>query len=336
MKISSKLVGTRLKAYHTDISWRHTMNYAAAVGDSNPCYFDDERDQGIIAPPMFCVAVTWPVVERTWRNLDKGDFPAEIMSTLVHYTEHLVFHRPLTPGDSLTLKGEIVAMLPRKAGTLIVIRIDAFDSNGTPVFTEYNGGLFRGVDCEGEGKGKKTLPPIRSREDDGSSFWRSQIHINPLQNFIYDGCTNIAFPIHKIQVWVAFMAEGYGHGFAVRRPGRSHVQAGALGDRGGHLGLGQFSDVQIGVAPVVGSIGEEEAVRGEARRDGNFTVLGNLSDSVAEDIGEVDLLDTVLFRDKGYLGETDPGFAGHFIDDLISEFEQHRPQFTLGAPVAAP
>lgn len=196
MKISSKLVGTRLKAHHTDISWRHTMNYAAAVGDSNPCYFDDERDQGIIAPPMFCVAVTWPVVERTWRNLDKSDFPAEIMSTLVHYTEHLVFHRPLTPGDSLTLKGEIVAMLPRKAGTLIVIRIDAFDSNGTPVFTEYNGGLFRGVDCEGEGKGKKTLPPIPSREDDGSSLWRSQIHINPMQNFIYDGCTNIVFPIH--------------------------------------------------------------------------------------------------------------------------------------------
>ncbi len=196
MNISSSLVGTRLKAYHTDISWRNTMNYAAAVGDNNPCYFDDERDQGILVPPMFCVAVTWPVVERTWRNLDKDDFPAEIMSTLVHYTEHLVFHRPLTPGDSLTLKGEIVAMLPRKAGTLIVIRIDAFDSKGAPVFTEHNGGLFRGVECEGEGKGEKTLPPIPSRENDGSSFWRSQIHINPMQNFIYDGCTNIAFPIH--------------------------------------------------------------------------------------------------------------------------------------------
>ena len=51
MIISSKLVGTRLKAYHTDISWRHTMNYAAAVGDNNPCYFDDERDQGILVPP---------------------------------------------------------------------------------------------------------------------------------------------------------------------------------------------------------------------------------------------------------------------------------------------
>ena len=196
MKISSKLVGTHLKDYHTDISWRHTMNYAAAVGDNNPCYFDDERDQGIIAPPMFCVAATWPVVERTWRNLDKDDFPAEIISTLVHYTEHLVFHRPLTPGDSLTIKGKIVAMLPRKAGTLIVIRLDAFDSNGATVFTEHNGGLFRGVEIEGEGKGKNSLPPVPSREDDGSSIWRSQIQIDPMQNFIYDGCTDIVFPIH--------------------------------------------------------------------------------------------------------------------------------------------
>jgi acyl dehydratase len=196
MKIRSNLVGTRLKAYHTDISWRHTMNYAAAVGDKNPCYFDDERDQGIIAPPMFCVAVTWPVVERTWRNLAKDDLPAEIMSTLVHYTEHLVFHQPLTPGDSLTLQAEIVALLPHKAGTLIVIRTDAFDNNGAPVFTEHNGGLFRGVEFEGEGQGEKSLPPIPSREDGGGSIWRSQIYINPMQNFIYDGCTNIVFPIH--------------------------------------------------------------------------------------------------------------------------------------------
>jgi acyl dehydratase len=107
-----------------------------------------------------------------------------------------VFHRPLTPGDSLTLEGEIVALLPHKAGTLIVIRIDAFDSNEAPVFTEHNGGLFRGVNCEGEGKGEKTLPPIPSWEDGGGSIWRSQIHINPMQNFIYDGCTNIVFPIH--------------------------------------------------------------------------------------------------------------------------------------------
>jgi acyl dehydratase len=172
------------------------MNYAAAVGDNNPRYFDDERDEGIIAPPMFCVAVTWPVVESTWRHLDQDEFSAEIMSTLVHYTEYLVFHRPLIPGDSLTLEGQIVAMLPRKAGTLIVIRIDAFDRNGATVFTDYNGGLFRGVESEGKGKGEKTLPPIPSREHDGNSIWQSQIHVHPMQNFIYDGCTNIVFPIH--------------------------------------------------------------------------------------------------------------------------------------------
>ena len=196
MKISSKVVGTRLKTYHTNVTWRHTMNYAAAVADNNPCYFDDERDQGIIAPPMFSVAVTWPVVESTWRQLDQDEFTAEIMSTLVHYTEYLVFHRPLKPGDSLTLEGQIVAMLPHKAGTLVVLRIDALDSDGVAVFTDYNGGLFRGVECEGKGKGKNSLPSIPHREPDGSPIWRTNIHIHPMQNFIYDGCTNIVFAIH--------------------------------------------------------------------------------------------------------------------------------------------
>ncbi len=64
MEIGSHLVGSGLKEYRKEVSWREIMNYAAAVGDNNPCYFDDERMDGIIAHPMFCVAVTWPVTEK--------------------------------------------------------------------------------------------------------------------------------------------------------------------------------------------------------------------------------------------------------------------------------
>ncbi|UCG04133.1 MAG: MaoC family dehydratase N-terminal domain-containing protein [Candidatus Heimdallarchaeota archaeon] len=34
------------------------MNYAAAIDDNNEFYFDDERKDGIVAPPMFAVATT--------------------------------------------------------------------------------------------------------------------------------------------------------------------------------------------------------------------------------------------------------------------------------------
>ena len=58
MEISSHFVGTPLKPLETQITWRQTTNYAAALGDANPRYLDDERPEGIVASPMFCVAVT--------------------------------------------------------------------------------------------------------------------------------------------------------------------------------------------------------------------------------------------------------------------------------------
>jgi acyl dehydratase len=196
MKISAKFVGARLKEYRTTVSWRHMMNYAAAIEDNNPCYFDDERDETIIAHPMFCAAVTWPIIERIWEYLDPLDFPVDIMPTLVHYTEHFTFHRSLAPGEALTLKGVIAAILPHKAGTRFVLRIDAYDEKGQPVFTEHNGGLFCGVQCSDEGRGEQALPHTPKQKDDNGPLWISEIKVNPLQTFIYDGCSNIVFPIH--------------------------------------------------------------------------------------------------------------------------------------------
>ncbi|MEW6110922.1 MAG: MaoC family dehydratase N-terminal domain-containing protein, partial [Thermodesulfobacteriota bacterium] len=61
MKLDTNFAGISLKTYQTEVTWRRTMNYAAAIDDHNPVYFDDEREGGIIAPPMFAVAVTWPI-----------------------------------------------------------------------------------------------------------------------------------------------------------------------------------------------------------------------------------------------------------------------------------
>ncbi|HRK33137.1 MAG TPA: MaoC family dehydratase N-terminal domain-containing protein, partial [Candidatus Hydrogenedentes bacterium] len=60
MEVNSTYAGSVSKPLETEITWRHAMNYAASIGDHNPWYFDDERDGGIIAPPMLVVALTWP------------------------------------------------------------------------------------------------------------------------------------------------------------------------------------------------------------------------------------------------------------------------------------
>ena len=196
MEIPSKFTGARFKDYSTEITWRRSMNYAAAVHDHNPRYFDDERTQGITAPPMMAVALTWPISQRLWEYIEADDFPRQILATQVHYTEHLEFHRPLRPGDKLKIQGNIAAMTPHKAGTLVVIRYVATGGSGDPVFTEHLGGLMRGVKLADEGRGAEDLPRIPRLESESGPVWESIVPIDPLAAHVYDGCSDIFFPIH--------------------------------------------------------------------------------------------------------------------------------------------
>jgi len=196
MEVSSSYVGAVLKPLEAEITWRSTTNYAAATGDANPRYLDDGRGEGIIAPPMFSVAVTWPVSERIWEYLDIPGFPYEILMTQVHYTEHLRFFRLIAPGDRLSIQGRVAAIVPHKAGTLMTLRYDAYDAAGAVVFTEHIGGLMRGVLCPDGGAGAGSIPDIIPGDDQGAPLWQAAIPVSREAPFIYDGCTNICFPIH--------------------------------------------------------------------------------------------------------------------------------------------
>lgn len=196
MKISSGYVGVGLREYRTIVDWRDTMNYAAAVDDNNARYFDDEQQQGIIAPPMFSVATTWQIVKNLASYIEADDFPVKMLCTQVHYSEFLEFHAPIRPGDELTIKGVVAAILPHRAGTHVVLCFTAVNQDSKQVFTEYFGGILRGVSCEDGGAGWDTLPGIPAVPATAPVVWEQLINIDALRAHIYDGCTNIFFPIH--------------------------------------------------------------------------------------------------------------------------------------------
>ncbi len=205
MEIDSSFAGTRLKEYRRKINWRDTTNYAAALNDDNDFYFDDHQFDQLLAHPMYCAAITWPVVERIWEFIEADNFPMEILATQVHYSEHIQFFRLVSPGDRLRINGQIAAILPHRAGTQVVIRFDVTDENDQLVFVEHIGSIMRGVQCIGKGKGEETLPQISRIQPTLSppdiknrdkTVWESDIFINRLQPFIYDGCSDIVFPIH--------------------------------------------------------------------------------------------------------------------------------------------
>lgn len=195
MELDPVWAGTPLREHRTVVGAREAMNFAAAVADANPAYFEDDREGGVIAPPMMAVALTWPVLGSIWDYIAAEAFPREVLATQVHHTEHLAFHRPARPGEALAIGGTIAAVLPHRAGTRVVIRLEARDADGRAVFTEHLGALLRGVACRGAGRGGDGLPAVPDPPAGGPG-WEAPIPIPPLLPFVYDGCTGIHFPIH--------------------------------------------------------------------------------------------------------------------------------------------
>jgi hypothetical protein len=194
--LNSELNGTHLRDYETSVNWRDIMNYSAAIGDANPRYFDDESSNGIIAHPIYPVAISWNIIGRIQEFIVSEKFPTELLLSQVHYTEHLEIHQPLSPGLELVIKGQIVAILPHRAGTHVIIRLVAREKEGAPVFTEHIGAMLRGVECIGGGSGKESLPIVQNISDAVDPCWTSTLSIDKLMPFVYDGCTDIVFPIH--------------------------------------------------------------------------------------------------------------------------------------------
>ena len=195
MVINSSFVDTQFKEYSTVANWQNIMYYAAAIGDDNPLYFNDEG-RTIIAPPMFAVATTWPITSNISDFLEDKNFPTEVLKTQVHYIEHLIFHRPLSAGEQLSIKGSIAAIIRHNAGTIIINKYDAYDKNGGLIFTEYIGGMIRGVDCTDDFRGLENLPATQHPGVQDQPLWEKQIYIDRMTPYIYEGCTGLNFPIH--------------------------------------------------------------------------------------------------------------------------------------------
>ncbi len=195
MQLDSKIVGTPIKGLRKTVDWRETTSYAAGVGDENPRYLDDTIPDGLVAPPLFAVALSWPIVTDLANQL--GDaIPPETLTGMVHKSERLVFHRPIRPGDTVTLSGQVSAISPHRAGTYIALQLQASNQQQQPLFTETMGALLRGVSCLGKERFMPNFAPIKTPDFSESPSWENEWQIPRTLPFVYDACSDITFPIH--------------------------------------------------------------------------------------------------------------------------------------------
>ena len=195
MEISSKPVGALSHQFRTAVTWRKTTNFAAGVGDCNPFYFDDEREEGLIAPPMLATSLTWPISRNIASSWD-ADLDPSLFNRQVHFTEYLKWHRVMRPGDDLRIQGELAGVGPCRGGSLVVVRYCAYNMDNELVFEEFSGALLRGVRCPEGLKTSCELPKSPETIFSSNPEWIQPIEIDILASYVYDGCADIPFPIH--------------------------------------------------------------------------------------------------------------------------------------------
>src|SRR5437868_6949177 len=110
-------IGRETETVIGEVTLLDIQRYALTIGDDNPLYFDEEYARttpygGIIAPPNYLTAViAWgvgvPESELTTDGLGRrgaGGLPPIKAQRVMAGGQELEFHRPVRPGDVITMR----------------------------------------------------------------------------------------------------------------------------------------------------------------------------------------------------------------------------------------
>jgi len=190
--IAAKLVGLEVGAVSQTIDPRWLMAYAAALGETDPRYYDTSAPSGPLAHPLFAVCYEWAVA----LTVRSKTIKPELMPLGVHTTHHLVIHRRPQAGDRLLTRGQLLTVRPSRSGTLVVIRYSTVDRNGRPVTTTDYGSVFRGVTTDG--RASVAVQPLERLEPPAGDEirWSAAVPVATQAAHVYSECARIWNPIH--------------------------------------------------------------------------------------------------------------------------------------------
>jgi len=187
--IDAGIVGLPIGPVACSVDARWLMAYAAAVGETDPRYYDTSAPAGPVAHPVFPVCYEWPVaVALRAKTLDAALGPLG-----VHAVHRLIIHRPPRAGDSLRTTAQVTAVQRRKRGTLLISRYTTTDRTGVPVSTTDYGSLYRGVELRGD-NGARSWEPDTA--DGAEVRWAEDVDVTGQAAHIYTEGARIHNPIH--------------------------------------------------------------------------------------------------------------------------------------------
>jgi acyl dehydratase len=147
MALNGDLVGKTYPPQTYEVGREKIREFAAAVGDTNPAYYEVEsaRSMGhpdLGAPPTFAVVVTRgpqiAVIEDPELGLD--------FTRVVHGDQRFEFSRPIVAGNVLSTTASISAAHTRAGNDFLTIRSDVLNQSGAPVVSVFATLVARAVE----------------------------------------------------------------------------------------------------------------------------------------------------------------------------------------------
>jgi acyl dehydratase len=191
MRLPAGLAGTRVGPVVHEVDARWLMAFAAALGETAPCYLDTTDPDGLRAHPLFPVAYEWPAALAL-----RAALPDAVAVRGVHLTHDLALDRLPRAGDRLHTIGVMTRVAPRASGTLVVTRLDTVDAAGRPVSRTAYGSLYRGV--AGEAADAPDLAPAGPAPPAAPAAlrWSAAVPVAATLAHVYSECARIWNPIH--------------------------------------------------------------------------------------------------------------------------------------------
>src|SRR5215472_7313347 len=197
MALNSSLVGTSGESLAGEIDTRWTMAYAAALGDSLPCYVDTASPAGIVAHSLFPVCFEWPVMVAMRATFDRSGLTADEARRGVHASHDLTIHRQIRPPARVLTRATVAGIERRKPGAYQLTRLETVDAAGSPLCTSWYGSIYRDVAVAGADRMTDVAPaPALRRETGRAPISEISIPIAAGLAHVYTECARIFNPIH--------------------------------------------------------------------------------------------------------------------------------------------
>jgi acyl dehydratase len=188
MPLNKEFVGREYPPSRATVTLEALQNYARACNDDNPRYFDPAAPGGIVAPPMFGVAVTWMSVVGAVGDPELG---ADLLR-LLHTEQDMEFLAPLRPGDEITTVARVASIEARPSGEAMTLELNARNRADAPVLRTLFGILIRAArrDRAAAGRAERPVSPP------GAPMLSVEQTIDRDQTFRYAEASGDRNPIH--------------------------------------------------------------------------------------------------------------------------------------------